>query len=77
MVPEVQEILGHSLLTPYDIDYPLAELIMAAGFFLVLTVEILVMDHNKREMKRQQSDVILSKIKDLSAHAHENGNKYD
>ena len=67
MVPEVQEILEEALINKYDIDYPLAELIMAAGFFLVLSIEILVMDYNKRVAKKNRTEIVLSKIDGISA----------
>ena len=43
------------MIDKYDIKYPVSELIMAAGFFLVLTIEILAMDHQKRLAKRENS----------------------
>ena len=47
MGPDVRELLGKSLLQPYNITYPLAEFITALGFFLMLFVEKLVMKIQK------------------------------
>jgi len=57
MGPEVQTILKDSLLDPYGITYPLAELIAGVGFFVVLFAEKLVLRWNKRRVrhKRKQS----------------------
>jgi len=51
MGPEVQTILKDSLLDPYGITYPVAELIVGVGFFIVLFVEKVVLRCNKRRMR--------------------------
>jgi len=56
MGPEVQTILKHSLLDPYGITYPLAELIVGVGFFIVLFAEKLVLRWNKRRVGRKGKD---------------------
>ena len=73
MMPEVQDIIGHVLLDPNDIDYQVAELIVASGFFIVLTVDLLVFDYNKRQIKKALNNVVLNKINKLAT--QENGVK--
>jgi len=51
MGPEVQTILKHSLLDPYGITYPVAELMVGVGFFVVLFAEKLVLRWNKRRTR--------------------------
>jgi len=51
MGPEVQTILRDSLLDPYGITYPVAELIAGVGFFIVLFAEKLVLRCNKRRIR--------------------------
>ena len=61
MVPEVQALIKENLLDEHDISYPVAEVIMAAGFFMVLSIEIFVMDYNRR------SDKINMKIEEIAS----------
>jgi len=56
MGPEVQTILRESLLDPNGITYPVAELIVGIGFFIVLFGEKLVLRWNKRRMRRKRRD---------------------
>ena len=42
MAPEVRTLLEDTLLRPNHIDYPLPELIIGAGFFFILIVELVV-----------------------------------
>lgn len=55
MAPESRDILYVAILKEKNITYPVADLIMALGFFLVLTVEKIVLDCN--EKPRRKSDV--------------------
>jgi len=56
MGPEVQTILRDSLLEPYEITYPVAELIVGVGFFIVLFGEKLVLRWNKKRIRQKQSE---------------------
>jgi len=56
MGPEVQTILKDSLLDPYGITYPVAELIVGVGFFIVLFAEKLVLRWNKRRIRLKQKE---------------------
>ena len=56
MGPEVQTILKHSLLDPHGITYPVAELIVGVGFFIVLFAEKLVLRWNKRRTRLKSKD---------------------
>jgi len=65
MGPEVQTILKESLLDPNGITYPVAELIVGVGFFIVLFAEKLVLRWNKRRGKspchqRATSEIIIT-----------------
>ncbi|ELT87100.1 hypothetical protein CAPTEDRAFT_220160 [Capitella teleta] len=51
MGPEVRTILDAALVQPYHITYPIADLIMAAGFFLVFFAEKITLKLNKRRQK--------------------------
>jgi len=55
MGPEVQTILKEALLDPYEITYPVVELIVGVGFFIVLFSEKLVLRWNKRRLRRKHS----------------------
>ena len=57
MAPESRAIVEYSLAEPNNITYPIADLIMAAGFFLVLFCEQFVMLANKRKTSRSSSCV--------------------
>jgi ZIP Zinc transporter len=54
MGPEVQTILKHALLEPNNITYPLAELIVGIGFFIVLFAEKIVLRWNKKRISRKR-----------------------
>lgn len=54
MGPEVQKILRESLLEPNHIDYPIAELIVGVGFFIVLYAEKVVLRWNKNRIARKR-----------------------
>jgi ZIP Zinc transporter len=54
MGPEVQSILKRSLLDPYHITYPVAELIAGIGFFIVLFAEKLVLRWNKKRVSHKR-----------------------
>ena len=57
MAPEVRTLLEDTLLRPNHIDYPLPELIIGAGFFFILIVELVVTTISRRRqhvMKTRQ-----------------------
>lgn len=54
MGPEVRKIFNDALLVPYHIDYPLADLFVGVGFFVVLFSEKVVLRWNKRRMARKR-----------------------
>jgi hypothetical protein len=54
MGPEVQTILRRSLLEPNNITYPLAELIVGIGFFIVLFAEKIVLRWNEKRISRKR-----------------------
>lgn len=55
MLPEVKLILDEALLKPKNIGYPIAELIIALGFFLVLyTEKIAIMLHFRKSFKSSE-----------------------
>jgi len=67
MGPEVQTILRDALLDPYGITYPVAELIVGIGFFIVLFAEKLVLRWNKRRIRvkhksRQQPSPLITVV---------------
>jgi len=62
MGPEVQTILKDSLLDPYGITYPVAELIVGVGFFLVLFAEKLVLRWNKRRIRLKGNESYLQPV---------------
>eukprot|EP00914_Ancora_sagittata_P023783 GHVO01047023.1.p1 GENE.GHVO01047023.1~~GHVO01047023.1.p1 ORF type:complete len:385 (+),score=59.61 GHVO01047023.1:41-1195(+) len=51
MGPEVRTILDEALIKPNNITYPVADVIMAAGFFLVFFAEKITLKLNKRRQK--------------------------
>lgn len=53
MGPEVRHLLDVWLLKPYNIRYPLTDLIIGCGFFFVLYAEKIVMRINKRRLQRR------------------------
>lgn len=55
MGPEVHLLLNTSLLVPYGIQYPLADLFVGIGFFLVLFSEKFVLKWNKRRTRSRSS----------------------
>ena len=57
MGPEVQTILKESLLDPHGITYPVAELIVGVGFFIVLFAEKFVLRWNKRRMRLKREEL--------------------
>jgi len=54
MGPEVQTIMKESLLDPYGITYPVAELMVGVGFFIVLFAEKIVLRWSKRRNRRKR-----------------------
>ena len=48
MAPEVRELLEEHLMEPNDIGYPLPELIIGGGFFLVLLMEKVIYSQIER-----------------------------
>ncbi len=53
MAPEARAILDVALMKPYNIQYPVADLIMAGGFFLVFFMEkIFLKLHKRKQMKK-------------------------
>ena len=54
MTTEVRLILEPALMEQYNINYPVPELLMAVGFFIVMFLEIVAMDWGKRHDKRNQ-----------------------
>lgn len=55
MGPEVRKIFHDAVLVPYGIDYPLADLFVGVGFFVVLFAEKVVLRWNKRRLARKRS----------------------
>lgn len=47
LAPEVNEIVHKSLIVPYGINYPVSELVMVIGFFMILFLEYFVHNINK------------------------------
>lgn len=54
MGPEVRKILNDALMVPYHIDYPLPDLFVGVGFFIVLFSEKIVLRWNKRRMEKKR-----------------------
>ena len=54
MGPEVRKILDDSLMKPYNITYPVPDLIVGIGFFIVLFAEKVVLRWNKGRMERKR-----------------------
>lgn len=54
MGPEVRKILNDSLMVPYHIEYPLPDLFVGVGFFIVLFSEKIVLRWNKRRMEKKR-----------------------
>ena len=46
MAPDAQELVMNEIIKPNDINYPLAELLVAVGFFLMVFVETCVLNLN-------------------------------
>lgn len=55
MVPEVTKILHESMIRPLFINYPLAELIIGVGFFIILFVDELVNSCQRMKSLRRAS----------------------
>lgn len=53
MGPEVRNILHVALIEPYGITYPVADLIMGVGFFMVMFMEKLVLSLNQRKKQHK------------------------
>lgn len=62
MAPEVQLLLQNALVEPYNIQYPVQNLLTGLGFFLVLFSEKLVLKWNKRRIGRKQHRSVLEVI---------------
>lgn len=54
MAPEVQLLLQNALVEPYNVQYPVQNLLTGLGFFLVLFSEKLVLKWNKQRLSRRQ-----------------------
>ena len=63
MTTEVRLILEPALLEPYNINYPLPELLMAVGFFIVMFLEIVAMDWGKKQAKKNQQHLETTHMK--------------
>lgn len=64
MAPEVRYLLQESLMEHYHIVYPVPDLIMAVGFFLVMFMEKIIICINARkgqEKKKQEAEVDTAK----------------
>ena len=55
MVPEVTEILLESMIRPLSINYPLSELIIGIGFFIILFVDEVVNGCQRMKVLRRAS----------------------
>ena len=53
MGPDVRTIMNDALLEPHGITYPITDLIVASGFFLVLIVETSALRANRHHEKKQ------------------------
>ena len=53
MAPESRDLVHRHILVPYGFNYPLADLLMGAGFFIVLYIEKIVIKANKNKQKRK------------------------
>ena len=73
MAPESRMIVEYSFTTPRGIDYPLADFIMAMGFFMVLFCEKLVMKMNKKRSKEPVNKCVTFRAKDINSSLPENG----
>ena len=56
MAPEVRVLLQPTLMDPNHIKYPVPELIIGAGFFLILLMEIIVMSLTSRNGGEKEED---------------------
>jgi zinc transporter 1/2/3 len=54
--PEVREMLHSSLMVPYNIHYPIADLSMAFGFFLVLYIEKFAVRYSTKRQKNKSKN---------------------
>lgn len=75
MSPDVKEILDESLINRYNISYPLAEFIIAMGFFLMLFSEKLVIKLQKRGRRRKSDDSITVAANPETSHRENNVTK--
>ncbi len=72
MGPEVRLILNDALIKPYGITYPLPELIISMGFFLVLFIEKLTLKLQKRKQLDQKTVANLNIDTSKDAKVHTN-----
>ena len=63
MAPESRTIVEYSFTEPNNIDYPIADLIMALGFFIVLFCEKLVMKLNKKRSEQKAAKCVTFRSK--------------
>ncbi|ELT89145.1 hypothetical protein CAPTEDRAFT_54529, partial [Capitella teleta] len=62
MLPEVKEMIGESINDHYGIEYPVAEAIVAGGFFMICYFEKIIMTaHRHRKRKTQAKPKTLSR----------------
>ena len=58
MAPAVRELLQETLMDRYAITYPVPELIIGAGFFLILLMEIIVMSLSSSRRREARPDPV-------------------
>jgi zinc transporter 1/2/3 len=56
--PEVRGMLHMSLMVPYNIHYPIPDLSIAVGFFLVLYLEKFAVRYNTNRQKRKRQRIV-------------------
>ena len=82
MAPEAREIMEYSLMEPNGIHYPLPDLFMALGFFLVLVCEKIILaanaKRNKSKDKAEKDNCFIQKenINTTNSNGNSNGNTY-
>lgn len=52
MLPEVKDMIAESILEPYHVSYPVAEAIIAGGFFMICFFEKVVMTIHRQRKRR-------------------------
>lgn len=78
MMPDVKDIISEVILKPYHITYPLTEVIVGCGFFLMVFSEYFVQYIQTKDNKKEK--IIIRNISEekigmrLSSHEETNGN---